>query len=85
MIPSSSCPPWQQLDRPGPAGDHDGLAVVTPLHGTRSEPGCGTKPLEEVGRKEDPRCEDPNSPCFEPAVTGVDALSAWWPPSLYFG
>jgi putative transposase len=23
---SSSCPQWQ-LDRPGPAGDHDGLAV----------------------------------------------------------
>src|SRR5713101_3051156 len=36
MIPSSSCPPWQQLDRPGPAGDHDGLAAVTPLIGTRS-------------------------------------------------
>jgi len=33
MIPSSSCPPWQQLNRPGPAGDHDGLAVVTPLTG----------------------------------------------------
>jgi len=35
MIQSSSCPQWQ-LDRPGPAGDHDGLAVVTPLTGTRS-------------------------------------------------
>src|SRR6266567_2115067 len=33
MIPSSSCPPWQQLNRPGPAGDHDGLAVLTPLTG----------------------------------------------------
>src|SRR6266542_919013 len=33
MIPSSSCPPWQQLHRPGPAGDHDGLAVLTPLTG----------------------------------------------------
>ena len=29
MIQSSSCPQWQP-DRPGPAGDHDGLAVVTP-------------------------------------------------------
>jgi hypothetical protein len=36
MIQSSSCPQWQ-LDRPGPAGDHDGLAVVTPLTGTRSD------------------------------------------------
>ena len=35
MIQSSSCPQWQ-LDRSGPAGDHDGLAVVTPLTGTRS-------------------------------------------------
>jgi hypothetical protein len=35
MIQSSSCPQWQP-DRPGPAGDHDGLAVVTPLTGTRS-------------------------------------------------
>jgi hypothetical protein len=35
MIQSSSCPRWQP-DRPGPAGDHDGLAVVTPLTGTRS-------------------------------------------------
>ena len=35
MIQSSSCPQWR-LDRPGPAGDHDGLAVVTPLTGTRS-------------------------------------------------
>jgi murein L,D-transpeptidase YcbB/YkuD len=33
MIPSSSCPPWQQLNRPGAAGDHDGLTVVTPLTG----------------------------------------------------
>jgi hypothetical protein len=37
-FPSSSCPPWQQLDRPGPARDHDGLAVVTPLTGTGSRP-----------------------------------------------
>ena len=29
-IQSSSCPQWQP-DRPGPAGDHDGLAVVTPM------------------------------------------------------
>src|SRR6266700_3247321 len=36
MIPPSSCRRWQQLDRPGPAGDHDGLAVVTPLTRTRS-------------------------------------------------
>ena len=36
MIQSSSCPQWQ-LDRSGPAGDHDGLAVVTPLTGTRSK------------------------------------------------
>jgi hypothetical protein len=36
MIRSSSCPQWQ-LDRSGPAGDHDGLAVVTPLTGTRSD------------------------------------------------
>src|ERR1700726_3174899 len=36
MIQSSSCPQWQ-LDRPGPAGDHDGLAVVTPITGTRSQ------------------------------------------------
>jgi hypothetical protein len=28
--PISSCPQWQP-DRPSPAGDHDGLAVVTPL------------------------------------------------------
>src|SRR6476620_5841359 len=43
MIQSSSCPQWQ-LDRPGPAGDHDGLAVVTPLTGTRSrfdQTSCG--------------------------------------------
>src|SRR5579885_3491490 len=36
MIPLSSCPPWRQLDRSGHAGDHDGLAVVTPRAGTRS-------------------------------------------------
>jgi DNA (cytosine-5)-methyltransferase 1 len=36
MIPLSSCPPWRRLDRSGPAGDHDGLAVVTPRAGTRS-------------------------------------------------
>jgi transposase-like protein len=34
--PIIKLPQWQ-LDRPGPAGDHDGLAVVTPLTGTRSE------------------------------------------------
>src|SRR6476619_6183209 len=46
MIQSSSCPQWQ-LDRPGPAGDHDGLAVVTPLTGTRSDgcARCGTAKL----------------------------------------
>jgi Transposase, Mutator family len=33
MIPSSSCPP-RQPDRPGFAGEDDGRAVVTPLHGT---------------------------------------------------
>jgi hypothetical protein len=38
MIPSSSCPPWRQLDRSGPAGDHDGRAFVTPLVGARSNP-----------------------------------------------
>src|SRR3954454_23480999 len=36
MILSSSCHPWRRLDRPGSAGDHDGLAAVTPLMGTRS-------------------------------------------------
>src|SRR5579875_571830 len=36
MIPSSSCPPSRRLDRSGPAGNHHGLAVVTPLTGTRS-------------------------------------------------
>src|SRR3954447_10787057 len=36
MILSSSCQPWPRLDRPGPAGDHDGLAAVAPLMGTRS-------------------------------------------------
>ncbi len=41
MIPLSSCPPWRQLDRSGPAGDHDGLAVVTPRAGTRSCPTRG--------------------------------------------
>ena len=35
MIHSSSCPQWQP-DRPGPARDYDGLALVTPLTGTRS-------------------------------------------------
>ena len=39
---SSSCPQWQ-LDRPGPAGDHDGLAVVTPLTGTRSKARCSRR------------------------------------------
>jgi hypothetical protein len=39
MIQSSSCPQWQP-DRPGPAGDHDDLAVVTPLTGTRSRCFC---------------------------------------------
>jgi three-Cys-motif partner protein len=36
MIPSSSCPPSRRLDRSGPAGNHHGLAVVTPRAGTRS-------------------------------------------------
>jgi hypothetical protein len=36
MIPSSSCPPSRQLDRSGPADDHDGLVALTPLPGTRS-------------------------------------------------
>src|SRR4029077_1410245 len=55
MIQSSSCPQWQ-LDRPGPAGDHDGLAVVTPLTGTRSISGelancceIGGKPNSVLG------------------------------------
>jgi integration host factor subunit beta len=36
MIPSSSRPPSRQLDRSGPADDHDGLVALTPLPGTRS-------------------------------------------------
>src|SRR6476620_563682 len=50
MIQSSSCPQWQ-LDRPGPAGDHDGLAVVTPLTGTRSvlELRCPVTVPREIG------------------------------------
>src|SRR5215218_2886855 len=35
MIRSSGCQPWRQLDRPGPTGDYDGRAAVTPLTGTR--------------------------------------------------
>jgi hypothetical protein len=49
--PIIKLPEWQ-LDRSGPAGDHDGLAVVTPLNqlqhvlapqtrGDRLTPGCG--------------------------------------------
>jgi hypothetical protein len=37
MIPSSSCLPSRQLDQPGLAGHHDGLAAATPLAGTRSQ------------------------------------------------
>ena len=40
MIQSSNCQLWRQLDRPGPAGDYDGHAAVTPLTGTRSAAQC---------------------------------------------
>ena len=36
MIRSSSCPPWRPDSPAKPAGDHDGLAAVTPPDGTRS-------------------------------------------------
>ena len=57
--PIIKLPEWQ-LDRSGPAGDHDGLAVVTPLNqlqhvlapqtrGDRLTPGCG-EPGSQVAR-----------------------------------
>jgi hypothetical protein len=39
-MPSSSRPPSRQFDQPGLPGDHDGLAAVRPLAGTRSQAGA---------------------------------------------
>ena len=47
--PIVKLPAVAQPDRPGPAGDHDGLAAVTPRLGTRS-PGTNCPFANEVKR-----------------------------------
>src|SRR5579875_240204 len=71
MIPSSSCPPSRRLDRSGPAGNHHGLAVVTPLTGTRSN-------LDRVPERGVTGGKAPRSPAW------AGPVSAWASSRLEF-